>query len=111
MEKPKVDPTLLHYLIERSKYDIAHARAKFPKQGTAISEKHPQRAANRLPRGEAGSTVVTLLISKWQVVQPVDDGGIQRALRCSVDPQPFKAFVIVDCVEAARIGKQSKARD
>src|SRR5260370_840461 len=108
MKKLKVDAAPFEEVVKRCEYDITHAGAHLPEQGAAIGEEHAQRSSDRLSSCERRSTIVSVNIRERQIIQTMHDRRVERAFRGAVDSEPFAAFVIINCIETARIGEQAE---
>src|SRR5689334_11590581 len=99
------------YFVKWRKYHVAHAGLQSPEKRAAKSEEHPERSAHRQSRRLARTLRVRILVGKCQIVDAANYRRIKRSLRRAVEPKPFAQFVIVDRVEAARVGREPKAHD
>ena len=61
------------------------------------------------PAAMRGLRHVAVLVGEGEIVQRPDEAAVDRPLRGAVEAQPLPAVVVVDGVEAARIGQQPEA--
>src|SRR5205814_1679140 len=93
-------------LVEGREHDVAHARLHAPEERAAVGEERARHAAERLTRGDARPRRVAVLVGEAEVVEPAKVARVERRVGRAVHPQPFATVVVVDRVEAARVGEE-----
>ena len=93
-------------LVEGCEHDVAHAGLHAPEEGAAVGEEGARHAAERLTRGDARPRRVAVLVGEAEVVEPAKVARVERRVGRAVHPQPFATVVVVDRVEAARVGEE-----
>ena len=111
VEELEADAALFEHFVERRKHHVAHTAVHAPEQAAAVGEQHAEGSAQRCSGGEARALEVAVFVRERQRVDSAHERRVQRRVGRAVEPQPVAPIVVVDRVEAARIGQQAEAHD
>ena len=111
VEEREADAAPAQHLVEGRENDVAHTRLHAPEERAAVGEERAHHAAERLARRDARARGIAVLVGEAEVVEAAQVAGVHRLLRGAVHEQPLAAVVVLDRVEAARVGRQVEADD